>query len=269
MRLFFLILLLLAPSLAVAQSISPGSACSTSGDTAMSSGSNSNIGLLYCNGSTWVSSSVVATGSVTTCDSTTAGTFKLNGSTLQFCNGSSWGSIAKQALKGNFVALLDVGRYQSDFGSLAGANALCRSQLAAKGWWGKPTTLDTNKVFAFLCDSTSCNNLQPNTTYYFGAAFYPNIGGASFTTDSSGNGPNNTESWADSSHFINDNLYFFGRNSASASAWTSSPSSYTCNNWGTGSGAYGAYLRRPNSSGSVDVVYDCSTPAYLICFVNP
>ena len=74
---------------------------------------------------------------------------------------------------------------------LSGANNLCLVKMAAYDWKGKADAqargLITNgKVRAFFCDNATCNMGTSNTRYSFAQANRTDLGGSSFTTDSSG-----------------------------------------------------------------------------------
>jgi hypothetical protein len=90
---------------------------------------------------------------------------------------------------------------------LAGANALCLKELPTNtGWWGYLTAqaaglLTSTYVTAFLCSNSTCNEANANTTYYFASAYDSSAGGGSFTTNSSGLGPNDSLSWVRADHF--------------------------------------------------------------------
>jgi len=77
---------------------------------------------------------------------------------------------------------------------LNAADKLCLRELTTlTSWQGYSAAkskgqLVASKVHAFLCNGGSgCNNLRPETTYYFANAGDSTVGGASFTTDSNGN----------------------------------------------------------------------------------
>lgn len=231
-----------------------------------------------------------------TCDSSHAGLTYYNSTTnyLEYCNGSAWTQLepvqstpVETAPSGSGYFVLTKGTYNGNLGGLSGANATCLTDLTTNtGWQGYSTAnsrgyLVAGNVFAFMCDSVSCNNLLPLTTYYFANAANSSAGGAYFTTDSSGDGPGDSADWAAANYFGNSYFYWTGREASSGSS-TEWPISYTsiwdnsCTTWTSasssvvgfpGQSAYTDYTRWGigNSLGE----YPCNNTYPLICFVNP
>jgi hypothetical protein len=150
-------------------------------------------------------------------------------------------------------------------------------------WWGYTTAnaagiLNSSHVKAFLCDGLSCNNATANTKYYFGNVKDASAGGASFTTDANGFGPNDSINWANGDHFggnINGHggsvRPHTGRAAGSATAWNGSSNANTCSGWTSlsGSGENGTALSG-NSNRWANISDSCtSLEEALICLVNP
>jgi hypothetical protein len=182
---------------------------------------------------------------------------------------------------------------------LGAADKLCLRELTTLTSWQGYLTAKSNgklvasKVHAFLCNGDNgCNNLQPETTYYFANAGDTRAGGASFTTGSNGNGPQDDATWSGGNYFGGDFSYWTDRD------WLWSGSSYnngakSSTSWGTDSWAakngdsqtcnpgwsYGRACGNGAIYGSTNSGNDwkrwwtngacCNTQLHLICFVNP
>src|SRR5262249_3990701 len=111
-------------------------------------------------------------------------------------------------------------------------------------------------------------------TYFFAKVGDASAGGASFTTDTSGIGPNDAANWGAANYFSG--LYYY-RTGASwggstSSPWSGSSDGNTCGGMSTGSsGALGVY----GLSTTVDTHRwafqntSCDISQPIICFVNP
>jgi hypothetical protein len=165
------------------------------------------------------------------------------------------------------------------FGNLTGADAACLTDITTHtGWMGYSTAnsngqLVGSKVRAFLCSGVVCNNLIPLTTYYFADAANSGAGGAYFTTDSNGFGPNNSNSWSAANYFSGSYFYWTNRSYTSASLWNSTPvDGNSCFNW---SGAYGDRNAEVGVSGATNAgrwssfLDTCDKSYRVICVVNP
>jgi hypothetical protein len=165
-----------------------------------------------------------------------------------------------------------------NLGGLSGANATCLTNLTTNtGWRGYSAAnangqLTSSKVFAFLCDGTTCNNLQPNTTYYFANASDSTAGGGSFTTDASGVGPNDSINWGSANHIANTNTTWSGRATTSNTAWANSSSANNCSAWtssSAGTNGDSGTIATTTSSRWNGATVACSSVKSLLCFVNP
>ena len=230
------------------------------------------------------------------CKAATKGAIRYNSTTpaIEFCNGTAWAALYKvqstpaitsPAGSGYFV--LTSGTYNGNLGGLAGANSTCLTELTTNtGWKGYATAnsngqLIASKVKAFICTGTNgsntCNNLMPLTTYYFANAGSGAAGGASFTTDNGGLGPNDSANWSGATYFSGSYTYYENRANASSTVWGTTPNGAqvpgSCNDYSSSSNGVDAMLGSSSSttasrwfSGSNDT---CDLSVYLLCFVNP
>jgi hypothetical protein len=165
-------------------------------------------------------------------------------------------------------------------GSLNGisnANVKCLDDLKLHEWKGKSNAILTpDRVRAFLCDGSSCQNLYPNTTYVFARASDNSKGGDSFRTNSSGQGPGDQNAWNTTSKFgtaVGAGIWT-GRGSGSQSYWSNSNSATGnyCVNWTNGMNQNRAYVGFPDRTDAQRwyTTHDtCSSSYYLICVVHP
>jgi hypothetical protein len=219
--------------------------------------------------------------------------------TFQFCDGSNWmafggGKSCAPASpgyhptvpSGNGYFVLSKGTYNGAFqnysasggvGDLAGADAICLSEVTTNtGWKGYSTAntsgqLIASKVHAFLCDEHTCTNLMPLTTYYFANAGNSSAGGASFTTDSNGVGPNDSADWSAANYFSGSYTYWMDMTATSNTAWSNITTGYGCGNWVNGSvqnGGYGQSAQTTSARWYANI-NACSNAYNLICVVNP
>lgn len=149
-------------------------------------------------------------------------------------------------------------------------DGFCQTDIVNYTWKGKPGySIPTNKIKAFVCDTTSCANLAPNETYIFARSGDVTAGGATFTTDSFGVGPNDSANWSGPSYFNVVTSWWSGRQAGAATQFSTSPHTQTCGGWtsilSTGtSGSTNATnaLRWSNANPS------CGTSLPLICIVD-
>jgi hypothetical protein len=215
--------------------------------------------------------------------------------TYQFCDGTQWISMGKPiaggragAGPGYFIMTKTVynGNFNSTEDNLNAPDATCLTELTtATGWKGyseakAKNQLIASKVHAFLCTERICNKLIPLTSYYFGNAADVTItaGGASFTTDANGDGPNDLADWSALAYFNGDYIYWTGyRRPATDSSWGDTPTGggYQCqttNPWDTGinsaKGVYGhsTFTGKERWWAGNDT---CDHSHYLICYIDP
>ena len=187
--------------------------------------------------------------------------------------------ITAPAGSGYFV--LTATTYNGNLGGMAGANAKCLLELAttSTGWQGHAAAssngqLVAGKVFAFLVGAGN-NNLAALTTYYFANAGDASAGGASFTTDASGQGPGDSSSWAAANYFSGTYDYWSARGAGSSTLWstgTNGTGRY-CSSWASSSsvviGGIGDAAWTNGGRWNGDSNIACDTQHRLICFVNP
>ncbi len=164
--------------------------------------------------------------------------------------------------------------YNGNLGGLSGANEKCLAELQGHPWKGKGSAgkLTAGRVKAFLCDNTTCNNLNPYTRYIFARTRDVAAGGTVFTADINGIAPPDSVAWQGASYFNISTSWWSNRNGG-AQNWVNSPSAANtaCSNWSltTGNGVYGATSYsgverwKVNATGT-----GCSGDRPLICMVN-
>lgn len=200
----------------------------------------------------------------------------------EYCNGSTWvcpnsGAAAGGGGSGggNGYFVMSNSTYSGNFGGLSGADSTCLTDLQTNNWKGKADagTLTAARVKAFLCDSATCNNLEPDTFYLFAVSGDTSLGGSAFTTDSSGLGPNNPADWSDSAIFGGSGTYYWtNRSAGSSELWGSTPGANSCSDWSDGTFSFqglSGFTNNINSARWSSGPYNCSLVRPLICFVNP
>lgn len=217
---------------------------------------------------------------VTTCSAATAGTLRQNGANFVVCNGTNWQYASLQATNGYFV-LLDT-TYTGNMGGLSGADAICLTRLQNDAWLGKAEAqavnqLTSSKVKAFLCSSSGCNQAKPNTLYKFARATIPTAGGAEFTTDASGLGPNDSADWSGTAYFGTFESFWTNRASSNTVTWSAAPYSTntanTCLDF-TSAVENSNTLRLGNAHQTNHYRWSyfadtCNNPFRIVCMVHP
>jgi hypothetical protein len=213
--------------------------------------------------------------------------------TYEFCDGTRWISMgkpitARAGVSGNgyFVMTKTVynGNFNSNGDNLNAPDARCLTELTTETAWRGYSAANANgqlvaeKVHAFLCTERICSKLTPLSTYYFANAADGTVGGASFTTDANGDGPNNSEDWSAANHFHGNYIYWTGyRGPNTDSSWTDIPTGggYQCktrNAWDSETnrtnGVFGSstFSNKDRWWAGNDT---CDHFHYLICYVNP
>lgn len=206
---------------------------------------------------------------------------------LQYCDGENW--IAVQAAPGGGFEpgyfVLSETAYTGNLGGLSGADSACLTELTTKTWDGKTDAqarnlLTASKVKAFLCDGSTCNNLQADTYYQLARAGTALSTTSIFLTDGNGRGPNNYAMWYDDLAATSDIEYWANRGTVSSAVWATTPSGTAtndhCGNWTIGGGTNGADFGALTNSGPPDAKrwnisnWACNAAdVRLMCFVNP
>lgn len=257
---------------------------------------------------------VIVGPTTTSCDSSIEGALRWSSveKTHEMCDGDTWRKIiatsdsgvpsTPPATAGYFV--LTVGSWDGDLKTAGGgtsgfdgANKLCLSDLTNNDWNGKDDAqargiLNLDNIRAFLCygdnNTTSgsapfiCQNPLANTMYYFAVSGDATKGGAFFTADGEGRGPENSQNWSGVNYFASDAEIWTGRPHNSATQWQrggeqwSSPAcDVQWDGYGTpgnaGNPDYGLYGSTNNSDHKRWRMgtQACSSSLKLVCMVHP
>jgi hypothetical protein len=170
--------------------------------------------------------------------------------------------------------------YKGNFGGaggLSGANSSCVTDLQTNNWLGKTNApaISSTTVRAFLCDNTSCQNLQPNKLYQFAVSGSLTAGGALFATDATGAGPGDTNLWTGLTYLNGAAAYFWSGRAAGTSIYWSNSSAGTgnnCNNWTASTGGNSGLIGDPGIAGTnrwSDTLQACNSSEFLLCMVDP
>jgi hypothetical protein len=191
----------------------------------------------------------------------------------------SW-TVSTPAVPGGFLVLSET-TYNGNLGGLTGADALCYTDVTTYDWRGKSQagTITAGRVKAFLCSTTTCNNLTASTTYGYAKSNYTSVGGKVFTSDASGLGPGSADDWSANTHFGLYGTYWTGRApGGSTTTWPNTVASGTsnnsfCTNWTSTSSGRGGVLGSPNTTNadrwSYGTTATCDLSLKLVCIVNP
>lgn len=237
-----------------------------------------------------VNGEIRTTGNTLNCTAATTGAIRYNSITprIEFCDGAAWQILAQTATSGltappdSGYFVLSNGTWTGNLGGLSGADAKCLSDLTTNTGWAGYSAANSNgqliagKIHAFLCDGIgACNNLTPLATYYFANAADPSAGGGSFTTDSSGLGPNSSVAWSAFNRFNNGTTYWTDRGQGSSTAWPTTSAGGTnlsCAFWTTSangnSGVAGISSAADNTRWD-NASTSCTASLHLVCYVNP
>lgn len=172
---------------------------------------------------------------------------------------------------GHFFILSNTG-HKGDFGGLSGADSTCLDDLKTKTWRGKGgPALTSSTVKAWLCDNSGCNNLSNNTTYTFARMANASIGGATFTTNGSGRGPDNSDDWDIAGRWSVNAHVWTGRNSGTSTLWPTTKHSNHCNSWNDQTDSYTGRIGETNNTDAdrwSSVNDDCDNNNRYVCVVS-
>lgn len=225
------------------------------------------------------------------CSATTEGAMRWNstGKYHEFCDGTDWRQLVgvqsttpPTAPAGAGYFVMTATTWDGDLGGLSGADAKCLTELSTTytNWNGYTDAntrglLNSTHVKAFLCNTSTCNNLIPLTSYYFATAGNVSAGGASFTTDAVGRGPQDSAIWSAANRFSGTYSYWTNRSNGTSTLWGSNQkwadAPGTCSTFSSSSPYNAPYGTSSSSSigrwqsGTIS----CSNSFSLICFVNP
>lgn len=210
--------------------------------------------------------------------------------THEMCDGSAWTKIRSASTQGilsppvpgtGYFVLRSVASTARLF-NLSGMNSTCLAELTDHEWLNKDDAvarglLVAGKVRGFGCNTASCNNLQPDTTYTFAVSGQPLRGGARFVTDAAGRGPGNRQNWTGTNYFGMDVRYWTNReNSGSDDNWGLGPHStangtscYGLHNEGSSQSAVAGNTNRTDAGRWNAVSFSCAGTAHIICYVDP
>lgn len=245
----------------VSTAVSTAGSCSTAGQI-LASGTD----LQYCDGAILHS---MSGHTISSCTGTAVGTYAYDSGNqvFKYCDGTNWRLMAPNR---GFL-IMSAGAFAGNIGGLSGANSFCLSDLQANGFitsiYGQ---LDSSHVRAFLCDTGTCQIGKPSTTYALGISGDTVSGGATFTTDAAGLGPNNATSWAGTTTMgTAGHTYWTGDSGGTSTAWGATPS-VTCTGWTTttGTGTYGAN-NFTNGNRWTASTQNCAVSQRVLCFVDP
>lgn len=211
---------------------------------------------------------------------------------LDFCDGtawqslwnsSSWPSAPAPAANGYFVITNDT--FDGNLGGLSGAHDKCLSDLQTYDWMGKASaTLDDGHVFAFLCYSGwNCTYAADDTEYHFAVSGDNTLGGDTFTTNSSNEGPGFTSAWNTAGRFGTTGKQFWSGYRTGDNTWWTHGNGTAGNNdrrcggggaqgWDTNSSAQtGTYGLTSNTGAGRYRAGEtgCNNALHLVCMVNP
>lgn len=190
---------------------------------------------------------------------------------------ASSGTAFETGTDGTFV--LSDSTFNGSLGGLSGADAKCLTELQTYDWKNKENvTLSSAKVKAFICSDTTCNNLNANTEYYFARVGYPQYGGDSFTTDSSGRGVGDLATWSTSQRFNTASSYWSNRSVINEAVWSTNRnqagSTNSCTGFTSSSSSRNAYTGDTNDVNSkrwksTNLDFHCGQLLSIICIVHP
>lgn len=286
-----LVLMILVGLAPAGQAADPAKGASCAEFVAGANACNVN-GCFVCTSGTWVSQPLYLGSTTATCSSGTEGQQRYNATSkaMEYCNGSAWtGLVSVQstpsptAPSGSGYFVLTGTTYNGNLGGLPGADSRCLTELATTyTTWNGYTDANSRglliaaKVKAFLCNGTVCNNLMPLTNYYFARANSTTAGGAFFTTDSSGLGPQDAANWSAANYFSGTYSVWSNRATTGGTLWSAATAGAAttnhCTTWSLASGSGGRYGAVSNTTAlrwNAGASLTCDNNLSLICFVNP
>lgn len=292
---FFTLTLALSGSAAAQNATVPGDTCA--GGNIAAGGQQANNNAIYqctTTGATqkWYPQPLYLGTSSATCDASHEGLHRYNNGTVEFCNSYSWTPLVvvkpaqvPTASSGTGYLVLSHTTWNGNLGGQVGANAKCFTELTSTytSWRGYSTAnsngqLTTAKVHALFCDAAYCMNLMPLTTYAFAYANNGTPGGATFTTDSNGLGPNDSANWSGATYFGGSYDYWMNMAAVTSTQWYGAPNGNiygqyrNCSQWTDGtsgqSGEYGSSANTDEGRWTYTTT-TCDNAKRLVCFVNP
>lgn len=189
-----------------------------------------------------------------------------------YCDGGNWLPFESAATSRGYL-VQTVTRWNGNLGGLSGADAKCLTELQTTyNWKGKAEagTLNATRVKAFLCDGTTCNNLQANTIYLTAKANSLTLGGIGFLTDSDGRGMG-YEIYLDDGNWNSSSNIWTNRSSLSNAYWNVTPKGANhCSQWTSSSGSgHEGNVGWSNMNRWDEASESCSVQNFLLCIVDP
>ena len=164
--------------------------------------------------------------------------------------------------------------HSANLSGIAGATTACTTNLTAQAFLGK-SNANLSNVRAFICDNSTCNNLQLNTRYKFANAANNTIGGQVLLTNGSGLGPGDAADWGNADYFglgVGES-YWSGRSTTAdtATMWASSADGNSCTNWSTtaGSSVVGMFDSSNEERWAYPAIQNCTGNRRLVCIIDP
>ncbi len=166
----FVLLLVICHGSAFAATPVAGDVCLTSGEVSSSINTGGGQNTLWCNGTTWQVASVIVGDSVATCDATTKGTLKYDGtSTWSFCNGT--GFVPLNTVGGVYKTVVSLGVIRTNTTASTCTAPACAAGYTSKGCqWGDGNYTFNNywvtaKMYADYTDRVRDNGFNDACTH--------------------------------------------------------------------------------------------------------
>jgi hypothetical protein len=290
-RLFYLMCLALVAMPFPAQAANPGDAC-TAGENGYVQTNGGTM--IVCNGTVWTAAIILSSTAgrmlmqvdydAGVCTTTKAGRLRYNSAgspAWQYCDGSTWTTWQRSGGGTGYLVQTQT-KWNGNLGGLSGANAKCLTELQTTyNWNGKANagTLNSTRVYAFLCDGATCNNLKTNTPYLLAKANNTTACGWGFITNATGLGPNLTGEYWDQNDVCYTGTgqapgeYTWTNRGTSGANWATTPKGTAhCTNWTIGTSAKTGSVG--NASNDDSLIWDngvdnCNATHYLMCAVDP
>jgi hypothetical protein len=156
---------------------------------------------------------------------------------------------------------------------LAGAATRCLAELSSNPWRGKAQALaqgqvDAQHVRAWLCTTSTCQDLMPGRVYTYASRINPTRGGATFVATPGGFLDDDNVAYETDSVFGVDagfQEYFTGRGQ------DNQPQTATCGDWTSATGSTNVAVSDTPDYGERLSKYSgqCSDSRAMICIVDP
>lgn len=201
----------------------------------------------------------------------TGGGFTENGALTY--SSSRPGQSASLSGSGYFVEGPEV---DGNLGGISGAASTCLSALQSSDWLGKATAvangqLTASNVRPWLCDSTGCQDLVPESVYTYASIDNPTRGGATMTSSVEGYTEDDGLAYENNTAFGNDNGFrwlWTGRGPELQTPYANNCADWTSNSSGDDSTATATDITfYPEKLGTF--IQTCDVPMPIVCIVDP